>query len=475
MNLFHRDFWQTVKYFPAAWTFQIFSTFVRIKTAKKRMKKEQSEKLFQKAKTYFPGGVNSPVRAFGSVGGTPLFIEKGDGCHIYDADDNKYIDFCCSWGPLILGHANKKVNDAVIETIKNGSSFGAPTRLENELAELIISNNPFIEKIRFVSSGTEAVMSALRLARGVTERPIIIKFDGCYHGHIDSMLVKAGSGLSTFGISSSAGVPESIAEDTIVLPLNDKRALEVAISDYAHDIAAVIIEPVPANNGLLLQGKSYLEFLRQITADNQILLIFDEVISGFRVGFTGASGYYNIQPDIISYGKIIGGGMPVGAYGASAEVMNHISPDGNVYQAGTLSGNPVAMAAGIATMKQCLEKGFYDELEEKTKGFVSIIKEFASASKYPFKVFSIGSIFWFAFTEKEKIQSATDVDSDSMNLFRIMYHDLLERGIYLGPSGYEVGFISAAHSVEDLKKAAEKISQSLDITFQQATKKDSRN
>jgi glutamate-1-semialdehyde 2,1-aminomutase len=462
-------------YFQTASNFSNLFDLCANKTAKKRMKKEQSEKLFQTAKTYFPGGVNSPVRAFGSVGGTPLFIERGDGCHIYDADGNKYIDFCCSWGPLILGHANKKVNDAVMQAIQNGSSFGAPTRLENELAELILSHNQFIEKLRFVSSGTEAVMSALRLARGVTERPIIIKYEGCYHGHVDSMLVKAGSGLSTFGISSSEGIPESIAQDTIVLPLNDKRALEIAVSDYAHDIAAIIIEPVPANNGLLLQDKEYLQFLRQITAENEILLIFDEVISGFRLGFTGAAGYYNIQPDIITYGKIIGGGMPVGAYGASAGIMNHISPDGNVYQAGTLSGNPVAMSAGIATLSQCLEKGFYDSLAEKTKSFVGSIASFASSKGYPFKIFSIGSIFWFAFTEKEKIQSASDIDPGSMKLFRIMYHDLLERGIYLGPSGYEVGFISAAHTKEDLNTAVEKICQSLDFTFERATKKDFQN
>jgi glutamate-1-semialdehyde 2,1-aminomutase len=430
------------------------------------MKKEQSEKLFEKAKSFFPGGVNSPVRAFGSVGGTPLFIERGEGCHIYDADGNKYIDFCCSWGPLILGHANKKVNNAIIETIKNGSSFGAPTRLENELAELLLKNNSFIEKLRFVSSGTEAVMSAIRLVRGVTGNPIIIKFEGCYHGHVDSMLVKAGSGLSTFGISSSEGVPESVAEDTIVLPLNDRRAVEIAISDYAHDIAAIIIEPVPANNGLLLQDKSYLQFLRQVTKDNGILLIFDEVISGFRLGFTGASGHYDIQPDIITYGKIIGGGMPVGAYGSSAEIMNHISPDGKVYQAGTLSGNPVAMAAGIATLSECLQNGFYDSLVEKTNTFINLIRDFTASKKYPFKIFSIGSIFWFAFTEKEKIQSATDIDFESMTLFKILYHDLLERGIYLGPSGYEVGFISSAHSKEDLKDAAEKICRSLEFTFE---------
>jgi len=440
------------------------------------MIKEQSEKLFKEAKRYFPGGVNSPVRAFGSVGGTPLFIERGEGCHIYDADGNEFIDFCCSWGPLILGHANDKVNDAIISTVKNGASFGAPTRLENELALLILNNNPFIEEIRFVSSGTEAVMSAIRLARGVTGNPIILKFEGCYHGHVDSMLVKAGSGLSTFGISSSAGVTESAAEDTIVLPLNDKRAVEIAISDYAHDIAAIIIEPIPANNGLLLQDKSFLEFLRQITYEHEILLIFDEVISGFRLGFTGASGYYDIPPDIITYGKIIGGGMPVGAYGASREIMKHISPDGNVYQAGTLSGNPVAMAAGIATLKQCMQAGFYESLLEKTERFVKVINAFAIEKKYPFRVVSIGSIFWFSFTKKEKIQRADEIEVDSMNLFRSMYHDLLEHGIYLGPSGYEVGFISSAHSKEDLDIAAEKICQSIEFTFQKSTtQKDSRN
>jgi glutamate-1-semialdehyde 2,1-aminomutase len=438
------------------------------------MKKEQSEKLFQKAKTYFPGGVNSPVRAFGSVGGSPLFIERGEGSHIYDIDGNKYIDFCCSWGPLILGHANPKVNEAIVEAVKNGSSFGAPTRLENELADLIISNNPFIEKIRFVSSGTEAVMSAIRLARGVTSNPIVIKFEGCYHGHVDSMLVKAGSGLSTFGISSSAGVPEAVANDTIVLPLNDQHAVEVAISDYAHDIAAIIIEPIPANNGLLLQDESFLEFLRQITYDNGILLIFDEVISGFRVGFTGAAGYYKIPPDIVTYGKIIGGGMPVGAYGGRAEIMEHISPEGNVYQAGTLSGNPVAMAAGIATLKECLHKDFYTRLLDKTSEFEKIIRHFTVYKNYPFKLIHIGSVFWPTFNTKYP-KRANDIEPESMQLFKIFYHHLLENGIYLGPSGYEVGFISAAHSDEDLKTAAEKICEAVEYTFQKATKKDSRN
>ncbi len=430
------------------------------------MKKDQSEKLYNKAKEYFPGGVNSPVRAFRSVGGTPLFIERGEGCFIYDADGNKFTDFCCSWGPLILGHANQAVVDKVNETVRKGSSFGTPTRLENELAELILTNNPFIEKMRFVSSGTEAVMSAIRLARGYTGKNLVIKFDGCYHGHADSMLVKAGSGLATFGISSSAGVPDAVAKDTIVLPLNDKKLLEEAIIKYKDDLAAVIIEPVPANNGLLIQDKSYLEFLREVTSKNNILLIFDEVISGFRIGFTGAAGYYTINPDILTYGKIIGGGMPVGAYGASAEIMKKISPEGNVYQGGTLSGNPVAMAAGIATLTECLKDDFYSSLEKKTLQFVSSLNSFSLKNNFPFKVFSIGSIFWFAFTTEDKIQCADQIDGDSMSRFNVLYHDLLEKGIYFGPSGYEVGFISSAHTEKVLDDAAERICASLKSVFQ---------
>src|SRR5476651_1183315 len=321
--------------------------------------RDKSAALYQKAKTFFPGGVNSPVRAFKSVYGTPLFIKKGNGCRIWDADDNEFIDFCCSWGPLILGHNHPKVREKVIEVMQNGMSFGAPTALENELAELILKNNKFIEKLRFVSSGTEAVMSAIRLARGHTKRDKILKFEGCYHGHSDSLLVKAGSGLVTFGETSSAGVPKSFADETIVISLNDKEALTKAFKEFDGQIAAVIIEPIPANNGLLLQEKEYLEFLRDICTKNGTLLIFDEVISGFRIGFEGAAGYYQVKPDIVTYGKIIGGGLPVGCYGASAEIMSNISPDGGVYQAGTLSGNPMAMAAGIAQLTQLLQKDFY--------------------------------------------------------------------------------------------------------------------
>lgn len=413
------------------------------------MKNNTSAQLFEKAKNYFPGGVNSPVRAFRSVGGTPLFIEKGKGSHIWDADGNELVDYCCSWGPLILGHANEKVLNAVEKTMRNGTSFGAPTRLENELAELILSNNPFIEKIRFVSSGTEAVMSAIRLARGFTGRSKILKFEGCYHGHSDSLLVKAGSGLVTFGNTSSAGVPESFVNETIVVSLNNKKAVEEAFAQFHNQIACIIIEPIPANNGLLLQDKDYLQFLRDICTKNGTLLLFDEVISGFRVGFTGAAGYYNIKPDIITYGKIIGGGFPVGAYGASKEIMSKISPEGGVYQAGTLSGNPVAMSAGIAQLSECLKPNFYKKLESKTQKLLSGLSQFKTKN---FKVFSVGSIFWIAFTDKDKIQTAEDIDADSMQYFRTMYHHLLEHGIYMGPSGYEVGFMSEAHSDDDITK-----------------------
>jgi glutamate-1-semialdehyde 2,1-aminomutase len=434
-------------------------------TGKPDISREKSAELYEKAKTYFPGGVNSPVRAFRSVYGTPLFIEKGDGCHIWDADGNQFIDFCCSWGPLILGHNNAKVREKVTEVMQKGMSFGAPTALENELAELILKHNKFIKKLRFVSSGTEAVMSAIRLARGYTQRDKILKFEGCYHGHSDSLLVKAGSGLVTFGETSSAGVPKSFADETIVVALNDKEALQKAFKEFKDQIAAVIIEPVPANNGLLLQDKEYLQHLREVCTKNGTLLIFDEVISGFRIGFEGASGHYGIQPDIITYGKIIGGGLPVGAYGSSTEIMDHISPVGSVYQAGTLSGNPVAMAAGIAQLSELLRMGFYRDLNNKTEEFTQSIQRFATARNYKFKVFTIGSIFWFAFTDREKIGRADEIDSASMEKFKKLHRELLNRGVYLGPSGYEVGFISSAHTKTDLEKAKRAIFDSLDIVF----------
>ena len=408
----------------------------------------QSKLLFEKAKNYFPGGVNSPVRAFRSVGGSPLFIEKGKGAHIWDADGNEFIDYCCSWGPLILGHANDKIINAVDITMRKGTSFGAPTKLENQLAELILSFNKYIQKIRFVSSGTEAVMSAIRLARGYTKRDKILKFEGCYHGHVDSLLVKAGSGLVTFGNSSSAGVPNSFVNETIVVPLNNKDAVIQAFNKFKNEIACIIIEPLPANNGLLIQGKEFLEFLREICTTNNTLLIFDEVISGFRYSFCGVAGMYNIQPDIITYGKIIGGGFPVGAYGSSKEIMSFISPEGDVYQAGTLSGNPVAMSAGIAQLTECLKPNFYLDLETKTKYLVDGINKINSFNL--FKIFSLGSIFWIAFTKQETVKAAEEIDANSMSYFKILYHALLESGVYLGPSGYEVGFMSEAHSYEDI-------------------------
>jgi glutamate-1-semialdehyde 2,1-aminomutase len=435
------------------------------KTGKPDIIREKSAELYAKAKTYFPGGVNSPVRAFKSVYGTPLFIKKGDGCHIWDADDNEFIDFCCSWGPLILGHNHPKVKEKVIEVMQNGMSFGAPTALENDLAELILKNNKFIEKLRFVSSGTEAVMSAIRLARGYTKRDKILKFEGCYHGHSDSLLVKAGSGLVTFGETSSAGVPKSFADETIVVALDDTAALQKAFADFKDQIAAVIIEPIPANNGLLLQTKEYLQNLRDICTQNGTLLIFDEVISGFRIGFEGAAGHYQIKPDIITYGKIIGGGLPVGMYGSSTEIMGHISPDGGVYQAGTLSGNPVAMAAGIAQLTELLRMGFYRDLNNKTEEFVEAIQRFTTARNYIFKVFSIGSIFWFAFSDQENIRKAEDIDPTSMDKFKKLHRELLNRGVYMGPSGYEVGFISSAHTKTDLEKTKRAIFESLDLVF----------
>jgi len=428
--------------------------------------REKSAELFEKAKKYFPGGVNSPVRAFKSVYGTPLFIEKGDKAHLWDADGNEFIDFCCSWGPLILGHNHPAIREAVQAQLGKGLSFGAPTLLENELAELILSNNKYIEKIRFVSSGTEAVMSAIRLARGYTKRDKIVKFEGCYHGHSDSLLVKAGSGLVTFGETSSAGVPKAFADETIVISLNDKKALEQVFVDFKDQIAAVIIEGVPANNGLLIQDKEYIHFLREITKAHGTLLIFDEVITGFRLGFEGAAKYYDIQPDIITYGKIIGGGMPVGAYGASAEIMSNISPDGAVYQAGTLSGNPVAMAAGIAALQVLAQPGFYEKLEKTTQQFVEEIRSFVTEKNYEVKIFTVGSIFWFAFTAQEKIQSAEQIDPASMEKYKVMHRELLNRGVYFGPSGYEVGFISAAHTEEDLNKAVTAIKEALMVVFE---------
>jgi len=407
----------------------------------------------------FPGGVHSPVRAFKSVGGTPLFITKGQGSHIWDVDGNKYLDFCCSWGPLILGHNNSKVRKAVTKTLQNGTSFGTPTPLGNEIGKLILDNNKYIDKIRFVSSGTEAVMSAIRLARGYTGKPKLIKFDGCYHGHVDSLLVKAGSGLATFGVSTSAGIPESFAKETLVLPLDDLKALQKTLNKNS-DIAAVIIEPIPANNGLLLQDAKYLKAVRKLCTKHEVLLIFDEVISGFRVGFEGAAGYYGIAPDLITYGKIIGGGMPVGAFGGKAKIMKHVAPEGDVYQAGTLSANPIALSAGIAMIKQLLKPGFYKSQEKKTKYLTAQIIAQLKSKESQFHFQHIGSIFWMAFG-KDRIKRADQIKAESMQPFNKLHGILLDQGIYLGPSGYEVGFVSSSHTYEDLDFAASTIAKAL--------------
>ncbi len=426
--------------------------------------RERSGHLFEEAKQYFPGGVNSPVRAFRSVTGPPVFIKKGQGSRLWDEDNNEYIDFCASWGPLILGHNNPGILERVIEAASNGLSFGAPTEWGNRLGKLLLGNNRYLEKMRFVSSGTEAVMSAIRLARGVTGRSKVIKFEGCYHGHLDSLLVKAGSGLVTFGVSTSAGIPESFAKETIVLPLNAPELLEKALQEHGHDVACIIVEPVPANNGLLLQDRSFLECLRLKCYKYGAMLIFDEVISGFRVGFEGAAGHYGIRPDIVTYGKIIGGGMPVGAYGASREIMAYIAPEGPVYQAGTLSANPVAMAAGLAALEQLLAPGFYETLERKTQSFVQAIQSHCDAKGYEVSIPQIASVFWINFS-RERIVSADQIDPKSMDKFKVLHLELLKRGVYFGPSGYEVGFISAAHTDADLETAAARVNEALDVVF----------
>lgn len=425
----------------------------------------RSGEMFETAKQYFPGGVHSPVRAFKSVQGPPVFFERGEGCHLFDVDGQAYVDFCCSWGPLILGHVHPAVVERVQETVAKGMSFGTPTPHDNLIGKLVLEHHRYIEMIRFVSSGTEAVMSALRLARGVTGRSKVIKFEGCYHGHVDSLLVKAGSGLATLGISTSAGIPASFAGETIVVPLADPVALEKALQQYAGEVACVIIEPIPANNGLLLQDRAFLQFLREKTREYGVLLIFDEVISGFRVGFEGAAGLYDIQPDILTFGKIIGGGMPVGAYAASREIMEHVAPVGPVYQAGTLSANPVAMAAGFATLTELLRPGFYADLHAKTARFTGHLQDFCDQKGYEMTFPHVGSIFWPTFTRKA-IHRSDEIDGDSMSHFKKMHLECLKRGVYFGPSGYEVGFVSAAHTEADLDFAADKICESLRRVFE---------
>jgi glutamate-1-semialdehyde 2,1-aminomutase len=363
-----------------------------------------------------------------------------------------------------LGHDNAAIREAIIQTVQDGTSFGTPTPYGNKIGDLIINNHRFLEKIRFVSSGTEAVMSAIRLARGFTGRSKIVKFEGCYHGHVDSLMVKAGSGLVTFGVSSSAGVTSANANDTIVIDLNDLQALKDLLNGQGHEIAAVIIEPIPANNGLLLQDHNYLSWIRKICDDHGVLLIFDEVISGFRVGFEGASGYYNIGPDLITFGKIVGGGMPVGAYGGRADIMSMVSPEGPVYQAGTLSANPVTLSAGIAALQQLLQTGVYESMEIKTKRIADEINTYYRSKNYNAGIVQIASIFWLKFS-RDRIFTASQIKAEDMNYFKVIHHELLQRGIYLGPSGYEVGFVSAAHSDDDISYFIATMKEVSDIAF----------
>ncbi len=403
-----------------------------------------NDELFQEALTHFPGGVSSPVRAFRAVGGTPKFFKRAWQCWFQDEDDKTFLDLCMSWGPLILGHANPDVINAVSESMKEGLTFGAPTRRELALARRIKEMVPFIEKLRFVSSGTEAVMSALRTARGFTKRDRILKFDGCYHGHSDGMLVKAGSGLVTFGEPSSAGVPAAIGELTSVLPLDDFGALTRYFDEHGMATACVIIEPVPANNGLLLQQLDFLKTLRELCTRHGALLIFDEVISGFRVGPSGAAGLYNIQPDLVTYGKIIGGGMPVGCYGGRKDIMAVVAPDGPVYQAGTLSGNPVAMAAGLATLEM-LTPTLYAELDHRANVWSKSFERIPGLN-CP----HIGSLLWPVF--QGSVKRADRINSEAITHFNRLHKLMLDQGVYLAPSGYEVAFLSTAHGNDALAK-----------------------
>jgi glutamate-1-semialdehyde 2,1-aminomutase len=425
----------------------MFSTMSR-----KVEKTEKSARLLELARQVTPGGVHSPVRAFKAVGGTPRFIERGEGPYLIDADGNRYLDFCCSWGPLILGHADPDVVAAVREQAGKGLTFGASTELEYQLAQFIVDRIDSVEKIRFVSSGTEAVMSAIRLARGFTGRDLILKFDGCYHGHSDFLLVQAGSGAATFGQPSSAGVPASIAGQTAVLPLDDDAALEDFFAHHGDNLAAVVIEGIPANNGLLIQRREYMRLLRQLTERHGALLLLDEVITGFRLGLGGAAAHYGLRPDLLTYGKIIGGGMPVGAFGGRADIMDMLSPEGPVYQAGTLSGNPVAMVAGLTTLRQLADGTIHTDLQKKTRRFVERLS--AGLDGAGITIASIGSIFWLSF-QQELPRRADRIDSNGIARYNRGYEKILNSGLYFPPSGYEVCFISAAHTEQMLDDAAD--------------------
>jgi glutamate-1-semialdehyde 2,1-aminomutase len=411
----------------------------------------KSEELFAEALRCIPGGVNSPVRAFRAVGGRPFFVERAQGAHLFDVDGNEYVDYVGTWGPAILGHAHPGIVAAVRDAAGRGTSFGIPNPLEVRMARFIRASIPSVEKVRMCNSGTEACMSAIRLARGFTGRDKIIKFDGCYHGHADSLLVKAGSGALTFGNPDSAGVPAAFTQHTIVLPFNDSEAVRAAFAANPGQIAGIIVEPVPGNAGLYLPKPGYLEFLREITSAQGALLIFDEVMTGFRLALGGAQERFGIRPDLSCFGKIIGGGLPVGAFGGRADIMDRLAPDGPVYQAGTLSGNPLAMAAGLAALEELSRENVYDRLEEAGAALEAGMKEAARSANIPARVNRIGSMFCVYFTDQPAHNLADAMRSDRARFARY-FHAMLEEGIYIAPSQFEAGFISLAHTPADIEK-----------------------
>ncbi len=421
---------------------------------------EIAKSLFCEARKFIPGGVNSPVRSFRAVGGYPVFIKQGKGSKIYDECGREFIDYCMSWGALMLGHAYPEVTATLLETIKQGTSFGTVTRREIELAKLIVEAIPSIEQIRLTNSGTEAVMGAIRLARAYTKKYKIIKFEGAYHGHADYLLVKAGSGQATLGIPTSAGVPNDFIKHTLVLPFNDiERVLETA-KLYQKDLSAIIVEPVQANCGVVLPKEEFLQALRKIADKYNIVLIFDEVITGFRLSYAGAQGYFNVKPDLTCLGKIIGGGLPVGAFGGRKEIMQLLAPEGPVYQAGTLSGNPVAVSAGLAALNILKKYNPYPDLERRTEEFCEKIGEKAKDLKIELKINHIGSIFSFFFTGKEVVDF-NSAKTQNLGLFKRFFHGLLKNGVYFSPSGFEANFLSTAHGAEDLDNTSEFIETAL--------------
>ena len=413
--------------------------------------KETSDHLFERASRYIPGGVNSPVRAGKAVGIDPLFIARADGALLWDADGNEYIDYVCSWGPMILGHSHPEVVQALEESIRLGTSYGAPTEREVEMAETIVEMVPSIEMVRMVNSGTEATMSAIRLARGYTGREKIIKFDGCYHGHADSLLVTAGSGVATLGIPGSPGVPKNLASQTISLPFNHLESLDQAFQRFGPEIAAVIVEPIPGNMGVIVPQQQFLDGLSRTTREHGSLLIFDEVISGFRVAPGGAQELFGITPDLTCLGKIIGGGLPVGAYGGKKDIMSKMAPQGDIYQAGTLSGNPLAMAAGLATLRVLRKGDVYKELEERSNSLFSGLGGAARAAGIPSVINRVGSMGTIFFTAEPVTDFETAKASDQ-DLFKGYYRRMLEQGIYLAPSPFEASFVSTAHSQDIIQK-----------------------